>query len=246
MIGRTVHTTNIASSHHQQPVHSSTVLRDRLLRERTSSFVATATRHTRDVLRYERGGNRSNTIVRTLPGRVDRRVIHESRASFATISSPASPSPSRTVSRIALVSRRAAAKTSESTRIDLVREERVTAAHAHTLFRTQWQQMVSRRTQTVADSVTRTAHHSRTIRARTEELVWRRVMKTVADMPAEERRVQAQERSIVRTVRESTSVERSAAPPVMKLDPLVMDRLAEDVIRRVEQRIRIERERRGL
>jgi hypothetical protein len=33
---------------------------------------------------------------------------------------------------------------------------------------------------------------------------------------------------------------------VTKLDPALMDRLANDVIRRMEKRVRIERERRGL
>ena len=37
-----------------------------------------------------------------------------------------------------------------------------------------------------------------------------------------------------------------AATQVTKLDPGVLDRLTDDVIRRVEQRMRIERERRGL
>lgn len=38
----------------------------------------------------------------------------------------------------------------------------------------------------------------------------------------------------------------ASAPPVMKLDSGLIDRLADDVIRRVEQRARINRERRGL
>jgi hypothetical protein len=39
---------------------------------------------------------------------------------------------------------------------------------------------------------------------------------------------------------------RVAAPQVMSLDPGLLDRLADDVIRRIEKRARIERERRGL
>jgi hypothetical protein len=39
---------------------------------------------------------------------------------------------------------------------------------------------------------------------------------------------------------------RTPAAPAMKIDAALMDRLADDVIRRVEQRARINRERRGL
>jgi hypothetical protein len=42
------------------------------------------------------------------------------------------------------------------------------------------------------------------------------------------------------------AIERAAAPQVAKLDPGLLDRLTDDVIRRVEQRMRIERQRRGL
>jgi len=42
------------------------------------------------------------------------------------------------------------------------------------------------------------------------------------------------------------AIEAVKATPVTKLDPALMDRLANDVIRRIEQRVRIERERRGL
>jgi hypothetical protein len=44
----------------------------------------------------------------------------------------------------------------------------------------------------------------------------------------------------------SPSSARAALLPVTKLDPSFVDRLTEDVIRRVEQRARIERQRRGL
>jgi hypothetical protein len=39
---------------------------------------------------------------------------------------------------------------------------------------------------------------------------------------------------------------RAAALRVTDLDPALLDRLTDDVIRRVEKRVRIERERRGL
>jgi hypothetical protein len=42
------------------------------------------------------------------------------------------------------------------------------------------------------------------------------------------------------------AIERAAAAQAPKLDPGLLDRLTDDVIRRVEQRMRIERQRRGL
>jgi hypothetical protein len=44
----------------------------------------------------------------------------------------------------------------------------------------------------------------------------------------------------------SHSAGRVPVTPAIKIDSALMDRLAEDVIRRVERRARIERERRGL
>ena len=59
------------------------------------------------------------------------------------------------------------------------------------------------------------------------------------------------QRQSVRSVpfQESTVAVVHANPTVShitKLDPALVDRLAEDVIRRMEQRVRIERQRRGL
>jgi hypothetical protein len=44
----------------------------------------------------------------------------------------------------------------------------------------------------------------------------------------------------------SPSINRTQPQPITKLDPALVDRLTDDVIRRVEQRARIERQRRGL
>jgi hypothetical protein len=44
----------------------------------------------------------------------------------------------------------------------------------------------------------------------------------------------------------STAMERATAPQITRIDPGLLDRLTDDVIRRVEQKIRIERQRRGL
>ena len=91
--------------------------------------------------------------------------------------------------------------------------------------------------------------------SRTEELVWRRVSKTTTDVTDRVRHQQvldstepssysvANQQAAVAVAR---AMEAAAAIPITKLDPALMDRLANDVIRRVEQRVRIERERRGL
>lgn len=91
---------------------------------------------------------------------------------------------------------------------------------------------------------------------RTEELVWRRVSKSTTEITERVRHLEsfvssdgpssrpvANEQTAVEVAR---AIETVRAMPVTKLDPALMDRLANDVIRRVEQRVRIERERRGL
>jgi hypothetical protein len=56
--------------------------------------------------------------------------------------------------------------------------------------------------------------------------------------------------SAVQSPTHTTTVEarkdRPAVPSVTSADPRLLDRLTDEVIRRVERRIRIERERRGL
>lgn len=91
---------------------------------------------------------------------------------------------------------------------------------------------------------------------RIEELVWRRVTRTATDIAERARDSQSSE-SFVRTPVRSVSsdepasslsprVERASSQQMTQLDPAVLDRLTDDVIRRVEQRVRIERQRRGL
>jgi hypothetical protein len=91
--------------------------------------------------------------------------------------------------------------------------------------------------------------------SRTEELIWRRVAKTTTDITERVRHqevLDSTERGSGSVANQQTAVdvaraiEAAAAIPITKLDPALMDRLANDVIRRVEQRVRIERERRGL
>ena len=91
--------------------------------------------------------------------------------------------------------------------------------------------------------------------ASTEELVWRRVSKTTTDITERVRHqevLDSNESGSQSVANQQTAVavaramEAAATIPITKLDPALMDRLANDVIRRVEQRVRIERERRGL
>lgn len=91
---------------------------------------------------------------------------------------------------------------------------------------------------------------------RPEELAWRRALRPPADFADNERHpelAESNQRLAVRShqgqevaVGVSPSVTRTGAPQVIRLDPTVLDRLTDDVIRRVEQRARIERQRRGL
>ncbi len=91
---------------------------------------------------------------------------------------------------------------------------------------------------------------------RTEELVWRHVSKTTTEINDRVRHLETIEPSERPSVRSASNqqtavdvarmMEQVAATPITKLHPALIDRLANDVIRRVEQRVRIERERRGL
>jgi hypothetical protein len=90
---------------------------------------------------------------------------------------------------------------------------------------------------------------------RPEEFVWRRVAhppREVDEIASRQEFSDSYEPSSLRSfesqeaVHVSPSVEQPAVQQIANLDPRVLDRLTDDVIRRVEQRIRIERERRGL
>jgi hypothetical protein len=81
-------------------------------------------------------------------------------------------------------------------------------------------------------------------------LVWRTESSTFA-ADAVERSISAATSPVATFVTPATAhFERSSATaetaPSRVLDPALMDRLAEDVMGRVERRIRIERERRGV
>jgi len=90
-----------------------------------------------------------------------------------------------------------------------------------------------------------------------EELVWRRAPGRQLELADDSQGVEASpnpvQRSAVRTVpfQESTVAvahvnEKPTVAHITKLDPALVDRLTDDVIRRMEQRVRIERQRRGL
>jgi hypothetical protein len=82
-----------------------------------------------------------------------------------------------------------------------------------------------------------------------EHLVWRTHNETSRRLNSS----RVVERSSVGTIVDeapgqsiSPSISRTTPQPITKLDPALVDRLTDDVIRRVEQRARIERQRRGL
>ena len=120
-------------------------------------------------------------------------------------------------------------------------------------------QVFSLRQPKFGDPIPHRASGSKTLQfqyERPEELVWRRVLLTPPNTDDDKRGPELSE-SISRTQTRSQPghepavdvaplVERAVATQVTKLDPGVLDRLTDDVIRRVEQRLRIERQRRGL
>lgn len=91
---------------------------------------------------------------------------------------------------------------------------------------------------------------------RPEELAWRRAIRPPPDIADNEQRqepVDSIQRPAIRSYQgqevataASSPVTRAEVPQVIRLDPSVLDRLTDDVIRRVEQRARIERQRHGL
>jgi hypothetical protein len=121
-----------------------------------------------------------------------------------------------------------------------------------------WLQVVSLRSPKTIDRVDAHARERQPVKFqfdRAEELVWRRKLpaKRIDEVETELERPGNIRRSAGRSfttaeepVKATPHFARAEAAPVATLDPSVMDRLADDVIRRVEQRIRIERERRGL
>lgn len=122
----------------------------------------------------------------------------------------------------------------------------------------QWLQVFRARPPVLSDRVPRRATERvprQVSFAGYEELVWRRKQRPPNGAVDFEPRQVTSDRFQgpgLRTIQSQdvgnipAAVGRSASPQVMKLDPSFVDRLTDDVIRRVEQRARIERQRRGL
>jgi hypothetical protein len=85
-----------------------------------------------------------------------------------------------------------------------------------------------------------------------EELVWRRGQLPTVVAENDRRQDRTGWSDPVRSsaqaaaVAASEVVELGKSQPAARLDPALLERLTDDVIRRVEQRLRIERQRRGL
>jgi hypothetical protein len=148
--------------------------------------------------------------------------------------------------------------TSEGVRESRRRQEQTPPLPERALIRQRLLQVSFSHAPTAQVEVLRRAPERRPLRLqfeRPEELVWHRGHRPptfVTENEPHQSRSEPFQGPPVRSLpgQEAASVvapavERAAAQ-VTKLDPGLLDRLTNDVIRRVEQRIRIERERRGL
>jgi len=137
------------------------------------------------------------------------------------------------------------------------REERIPLVNNSQVW-PHWLQIFGRRQPALGELFSSIRKETKPVRAQFErpaEFVWRRVPPTptegsgTADRqqflssyePPALYRLQSPESAPV-----PPSFEQQAVPQAANLDPRVLDRLTDYVIRRVEQRVRIERERRGL
>ena len=137
-------------------------------------------------------------------------------------------------------------------------EERPQPFQTQARIREYWLQIFRARPPTHGDRLTRRSPEPRAVRVKfdaTEELVWRRAKRPpteVVDVERQQAAFDSFDRPTVRSFQSqevlssSPSSERAAPLPIAKLDPSFVERLTDDVIRRVEQRARIERQRRGL
>jgi len=122
-----------------------------------------------------------------------------------------------------------------------------------------WQQVSSRRQPEFRDPVANRQAGTRTLQFQyehSEQLVWRRTGQTPLTSDDDERGAELSESASRTQGRPQPDHESAvgvavlpapaAATQVTRLDPAVLDRLTDHVISRVEQRMRIERQRRGL
>ena len=137
-------------------------------------------------------------------------------------------------------------------------EERTQYFQTHSRTWHNWLQILRVRQSTLADHL---PHHSIPSNSRRvtfndpEDLVWRRPKRPAPETPQVESgqlSFDSVARPAVRSfqsqdvVSPSPPTERATVLPITSLDPSFVDRLTEDVIRRVQQRALIERQRRGL
>lgn len=107
---------------------------------------------------------------------------------------------------------------------------------------------------TMHESVHREAHNVlRHQSTRTEELIWRRLVQTMSGTSRNDRQgysaaetIEPPEFTKHSAAALSHTAESMTAQAITRLDPAIVDRLSDEVIRKVEQRVRIERERRGI
>jgi len=147
----------------------------------------------------------------------------------------------------------------EGVRASAQKEELTRPFPSRPRIQQRWLQMFSLRAPAPVDYVQRRSHESKRLQSqfdRPEEFVWRRGQSPSTVMAENGVRQERSETFLGPPARSIPSrdaapvapptIERAAPAQLTKLDPGLLDRLTNDVIRRVEQRIRIERERRGL
>jgi len=117
-------------------------------------------------------------------------------------------------------------------------------------IRTRELRIVHRLASAIADSARNSAREGRTSQGvtpvRPQELVWRSAPRAAAEIDAEMRRVATHSAAAQQKVPVAAARSAGAALQLKDVDGALLDRLTDDVIRRVERRSRIERERRGL
>jgi hypothetical protein len=149
------------------------------------------------------------------------------------------------------------AKTAEPIRPGLWPKEQTSPFQRQSRSWQHWLQIFHTRSLT-ADPVPDRSQPKRASRIqidRPEELVWRRVIRPTTEVAEAEHRPEVAasvQRSALRSFESqepakiSAPIERLTAAQIVSLDPSFVDRLTDDVIRRVEKRAQIERQRRGL
>ncbi len=187
-----------------------------------------------------------------MPDVVRWRTQREGQTQFLQARSPNWPRPQQVFSRQALQTR-----PGETVPHRASDKKAIQSLQTRSQVWQHWQQVFSLRRPPFGNPISHRTIEKTAMRfqnVRHEELVWREVFQTPlksegAKREAELSESRAQARS--QTGHEPAADvaafhERAAAAQVTKFDPVVLDRLADDVISRVEKRMRIERQRRGL